>query len=310
MHFFEQNYTSGIENVYRNEKTGISIDIKREDNIHPEVSGNKFRKLKYNILKAIENNHHSVLTYGGAYSNHIAATAAAAKLHNLKSIGIIRGDEIEDKFHRYPEQNSTLAFAKSQGMTFHFINREKYKQKDTIPEIEKLKDIFGDFYRIPEGGTNALAVRGCEDILNQDDDQYQIIACCVGTGGTLAGLVNASQPKQHVFGFSALKGHQHHEILQYVNKNNFSIFQDHEFGGYAKTNEKLIEFINAFFHCTSIKLDPIYTGKMMFKLFKMVEQGKFERNTKILVIHSGGLQGVKGFNILQKSKNRTALVFQ
>jgi 1-aminocyclopropane-1-carboxylate deaminase len=310
MTFFQQNFTSEIQNVYWNKKTGISIDIKREDKIHPQVSGNKFRKLKYNLLKALNENYKCILTYGGAFSNHISATAAAAKINGLKSIGVVRGEEIKEKFENDLEHNPTLAFAKAQGMQLHFISREDYRLKDDISEINKLKNRFGDFYRIPEGGTNDLAVRGCEEILNDDDEKYDVISCCVGTGGTIAGIINASKLNQQIYGFSALKGHQHKEIRKYVNMNNFRIIEDDEFGGYAKTNDSLVEFINSFYRCTSIKLDPVYTGKMFFKLFKMIEQNHFKNGTKILAIHSGGLQGVKAFNNLQKSKNRTSLIFQ
>ena len=310
MSFFEQNFISDIQNIYKNEKTGISIDIKREDKIHPLISGNKFRKLKYNILKAKRDGHKCLLTYGGAFSNHITATAAAANLNNLRSIGVIRGEEIEERFNNDPEHNPSLAFAKSQGMRFCFVNRGKYILKDQITEVEELKQKFGDFYRIPEGGTNALAVKGCQEILTLNDHEYDIIACCVGTGGTIAGIINASKADQFIYGFSALKGHEHHEINAYVNKRNFKIFEDSEFGGYAKSNEELINFINSFYRCTSIKLEPIYTGKMFFKLFKMIEQKQIKDGTKILAIHSGGLQGVKAFNNLQKTKNRQPIIFQ
>jgi 1-aminocyclopropane-1-carboxylate deaminase len=310
MSFFEQNVISKIENVYNDKQRHISIDIKREDKIHPKISGNKFRKLKYNIKQAIKEDYKCILTYGGAFSNHIAATAAATNLKDIRSIGIIRGEEIESKLAQSPDHNPTLAFAKSQGMEFHFISREDYKNKDEISEIEKLKQKYGEFYRIPEGGTNELAVKGCEEILNENDKAYDVITCCVGTGGTLAGIINSSKPHQEVIGFSSLKGHNHNEINQFIKQDNFKIIEDIEFGGYAKSNRKLIEFINSFYRCTSIKLDPIYTGKMMFKLFEMINNNSIANNTKILAIHSGGLQGIQAFNYLQKSKNRTALIFQ
>lgn len=310
MSFFNQNFTSEVENVYRNVKTGISIDIKREDKIHPQVSGNKFRKLKYNILKALDENRKCILTYGGAFSNHICATAAAAKMNGLDAIGVIRGEEIAEKLKNHPDRNPTLAFAKSQGMQLHFVSRENYRLKDNLTEIEKLRQKFGDFNRIQEGGTNALAVKGCEEILTNSDEKYDIIACCVGTGGTIAGIINTSKPHQHIYGFSALKGHQHREIHQYVNKTNFKIFEDEAFGGYAKSNDRLVEFINSFYRCTSVKLDPIYTGKMFYQLFEMIENNEIANDTKILVIHSGGLQGIKAFNNFQQSKNKPRLIFQ
>lgn len=310
MSFFDQNITSAIENIYHNDKYQISVDIKREDQIHPYVSGNKFRKLKYNLLEAIEQKHDTILTYGGAYSNHIVATAVASKMNNLKSIGIIRGDEIEEKFNQNPEHNPTLALAHAQGMTLYFVSRKQYRLKNELMEINHLKQKFGKFYRIPEGGTNALAVKGCMEILNSADNKYDLICCCVGTGGTLAGIVSASKPHQSVLGFSALKGHNHDNILGYVNQQNFEIIQDHEFGGYAKTDGRLIAFMNSFYRCTGIKTDPIYTGKMLYKLFKMIENNQIPNQTKILVIHSGGIQGIKAFNNFQKSKNRGHLIFQ
>lgn len=310
MSFFEKNHISAIENVYRDPYRKILVDVKREDKIHPYVSGNKFRKLKYNIKNLKSNHYSTILTYGGAFSNHIAATAAAAKICGIESIGVIRGDEIKEKLLKNPKHNPTLAYARSQGMRLHFISRSDYAQKETDQEILKLEEKFGLFYRIPEGGTNSLAVKGCEEILNNDDQNYDVLACCVGTGGTISGIINASKAHQNIYGFSALKNHKHQEIHQFTQKNNWNIFEDHRFGGYAKTSNELIEFINSFYRCTGIKLDPIYTGKMMFKLFEMIDKNHFSDGTKILVIHSGGLQAVKAFNDMLKSKNRPSIIFQ
>jgi 1-aminocyclopropane-1-carboxylate deaminase len=309
MAFFEENHVSSIQNIYRDTKRNISIDIKREDKIHPQVSGNKFRKLKYNIQSLKSDNYNTLLTYGGAFSNHIAASATAASISGIKSIGVIRGEEIKEKMSKDPTHNPTLAYALSQGMHLHFISRTSYFNKDAEEEIYKLKKAFGSFYRIPEGGTNALAVKGCEEILNPEDEKYDIIACCVGTGGTISGIINASKPHQKVFGFSALKNHQHLEILKYTTKKNWRIYEDYYFGGYAKTTDELIEFINSFYRCTQIKLDPIYTGKMMFKIFKMINNSEIPNDTKILTIHSGGLQGVMAYNNMLKSKNRPSIKF-
>ncbi len=306
--FFDKPFNAKIESVYFNSKTNILIDIKREDEIHPFVSGNKFRKLKYNIAEAISKKHNTLLTYGGAYSNHICATAAAAHLYGLQSIGIIRGEELIEDYNSNT-LNPTLRFAKARGMKLVFINREKYRHKEQAKEIEELKEKYGDFYRVPEGGTNLLAVKGCEEILTNADKQYDYICCCVGTGGTLAGLINASDAHQRLLGFSALKGHSHSEISQYTNKKNWEIFEDSIFKGYAKSNNALIEFINSFYRCTSIKLDPIYTGKMLYRLFDMVNQNYFPEGAKILAIHSGGLQAVEGFNQIQLKKGKAILQF-
>ncbi len=309
MSFFDASYQSKIQNVYCDKTRDISVDIRREDQIHNVVSGNKFRKLKYNVKQALLEKKHTVLTYGGAFSNHIAATASAAKICDLKSIGIIRGEELKHKLEENPNHNPTLSYAQQQGMQLHFISRKDYKIKENTDEIKKLQQRFGSFYRIPEGGANALAVKGCEEILSPSDKKYDIVACCVGTGGTLAGIINSSFKHQKVYGFSALKNHHHEDIKQWTTRNNWQIFQENHFGGYAKTNKELIEFINSFYRCTSIKLDPIYTGKMFYRLFKMIEQNYFPENTKILAIHTGGLQGIKGFNQQQRLKKKPCIEF-
>ncbi len=180
----------------------ISLSIKREDLIHPIISGNKYRKLKYNLLHAKEEGFKKLLTYGGAFSNHILAVAAAGKENGLDTIGVIRGDELEEKW----EVNPTLALAKNLGMCFKFVSREQYRQNGDDRFVETLKKEFGNFYAIPEGGTNALAIKGCEEILFDEDKEFDIVATCVGTGGTLAGLINSSAPNQEILGFSALKG--------------------------------------------------------------------------------------------------------
>lgn len=309
MSFFDTSYQSKIQNIYWDKARNISVDIKREDQIHPIVSGNKFRKLKYNIKDALTKKQDVLLTYGGAYSNHIAATATAAKLCGLQSVGVIRGEEIQDKLIQNPEHNPTLAYAKQQGMLLHFVSRQSYKDKDKGIEIAKLQEKFGNFYRIPEGGTNALAVKGCEEILTTADKHYDVVTCCVGTGGTLAGIIKSTSKTQHVFGFSALKNHSHDEIKQWVTQKNWQIIQEDIFGGYAKTNADLINFINSFYRCTKIKLDPIYTGKMLYRLLDMINQNHFSNHTKILAIHTGGIQGAEGFNLKQSSKSQPRLEF-
>src|SRR5690606_11635622 len=194
--------------------------IKREDLIHPFVSGNKFRKLKYNILAAQKQNHKTLLTFGGAFSNHIAAVAAAGTEFGFKTIGIIRGEELQ---HKIPE-NPTLSFAKNCGMYLHFVSREVYKSKNEPNFIINLNKQFGNFYFLPEGGTNALAVKGCEEILTENENQFDYICVPVGTGGTMAGLLKASDVGQKILGFSALKGtFQSSELEKYTSKTNFEI---------------------------------------------------------------------------------------
>jgi 1-aminocyclopropane-1-carboxylate deaminase len=306
MSFFDEDFFSEIQTVFYDKQRDIQLDIKREDKIHPYISGNKFRKLKYNIKQAINTKHDTILTYGGAFSNHISATATAAKLCGLKSIGVIRGEELYNKIN----DNPTLSYAQKQGMKLHFISRKDYAEKDSTAEIKKLEKQFGDFYRIPEGGTNALAVKGCEEILKETDQQYDFIACCVGTGGTLAGIINSSFKHQKIYGFSALKNHAHEDIKTWTNKTNWQIFEDKTFGGYAKTNEDLVKFINQFYRQTAIKLDPIYTGKLFYNVFDLIQNNHFPKHSKILAIHTGGLQGVEGFNNRQKTKNKACIKFE
>lgn len=282
----------------------ISLYIKREDLIHPEVSGNKFRKLKYNIKEAKSRGKKVLLTFGGAYSNHIAATAAAGMYANMKTIGVIRGDELAIDFHKTLESNPTLKFAVSCGMDLYFVSREEYREKEDLDYIQFLYDKFGDFCLIPEGGTNAFAVKGCEEILNPEDADFDVVCCSVGTGGTISGLINASKKHQRILGFPALKGDfLRKEVEARVVNENWSLNTNYHFGGYAKVNKELISFINQFKKKYAIPLDPIYTGKLLFGIFDLLEKGYFQPGSKILAIHTGGLQGISGMNTILKKKN-------
>lgn len=282
------------QDIHINFPNNISLTIKREDLIHPFVSGNKFRKLKYNLLQAKAENKTALLTFGGAFSNHIAAVAYAGKEQGFKTIGIIRGDELFDKI----EENPTLKFAQENGMQFEFISREDYRLKSEISLIEKLKDKYGDFYLVPEGGTNELAVKGCEEILTEEDAVFNYVCCAVGTGGTISGLINSAFPNQKILGFPALKGDfLTDEIRIFAKKDNWNLISDYHFGGYGKVNLELIEFINAFFEENKVPLDPIYTGKMVFGVIDLIGKNYFEPHSKIVLIHTGGLQGIDGMNI-------------
>ncbi|WP_281631361.1 1-aminocyclopropane-1-carboxylate deaminase/D-cysteine desulfhydrase [Flavobacterium luteolum] len=277
----------------------ISLTIKREDLIHPFVSGNKFRKLKYNLLQAKAKNKKTLLTFGGAFSNHIAAVAYAGMEQGFKTIGIIRGDELLNKI----EENPTLKFAQENGMQFEFVSREEYRLKNEESFIQGLKDKFGDFYLVPEGGTNELAVKGCEEILTDEDAVFNYVCCAVGTGGTISGLINNSLPNQKILGFPALKGDfLTDEIRIFAKKDNWNLISDYHFGGYGKINLELIEFINAFFEETKVSLDPIYTGKMVFGVIDLIGKNYFPPHSKILLIHTGGLQGIDGMNVKLKQK--------
>ena len=286
------------------ENTSVELHIRREDLIHPFVSGNKFRKLKYNLIEAKKQHFESILTFGGAYSNHIAATAFAAQENGLRSIGIIRGDELADKM----DDNPTLTFAKSCGMVFKFISREAYRNKDEVDFLEELANEFGKFYLLPEGGTNDLAVRGCEEILTPKDAVYDVICTCVGTGGTIAGIINSSFSHQKILGFPALKGgFLQKDIRKFAINENWSLIDDYHFGGYGKVSPELIAFMNWFSNEYKILLDPIYTSKMVFGVLDMINKNYFPDNSKILIIHSGGLQGIEGMNKKLKLKNATTI---
>lgn len=279
------------------DKAEVFLDIKREDKIHKEVSGNKFRKLKYNLIEAKKAGFKTVLTFGGAYSNHIAATAAAGKIIGLQTIGIIRGEELANDLEKTLFENDTLRLASSSGMYLKFISREIYRSKTNPEFLQKLRDEFGSCYIIPEGGTNPLAIKGCEEILTPEDAMYDIISCAVGTGGTISGIINSSESHQKILGFPALKGEfLLGEIKKYTSKTNWELIHNYHFGGYGKINQEGIEFINTFSEQQHILLDPVYTMKMIFGVFDMVQSSVFKKNTRILAIHTGGIQGIAGMN--------------
>ena len=267
---------------------GFEISIKRLDLVHPQISGNKFFKLKYNLLAAQQQGYKKLLTFGGAYSNHIAATAYAAQLFGFESLGIIRGEELASK-----PLNPTLNTAQQFGMQLQFVTRETYRQKQSSAYLAQLQQDYPDYYVIPEGGTNPLAIQGCAEILSHADRQnYDLICCAVGTGGTIAGLIEASHPQQQVLGFSALKGDfLNTEVKQLTPKRNWQITDQYCCGGYAKTTPELLQFIQDFEQQYDIPLEQIYTGKMLLGLTDLIQQGAFPRDHRILVIHSGGLQG-------------------
>jgi len=272
------------------EQSELKVLLKPEYLNHPWISGNKWWKLKYNLEEAVGNQHTTLLTFGGAYSNHIYATAAAAKETGLKSIGIIRGEEVQPL-------NRTLAFAKSCGMKLHFVSREEYRHKTEEAFIQKLQDRFGDFYLMPEGGTNELAVKGVTELGSAllDEVDFDHLCLPVGTGGTMAGLVHSFKGKKNVLGFSVLKGGDflNEEIKRWTGGlfSNWNIVEDYHFGGYAKTTPELMNFISAFEKQHKIPLDQVYTAKMMFGVFDLVQRGFFKNGSTIVILHTGGLQG-------------------
>ncbi|RXR20472.1 1-aminocyclopropane-1-carboxylate deaminase/D-cysteine desulfhydrase [Flavobacterium amnicola] len=287
-------------------KNDISLYIKREDAIHSFVSGNKFRKLKYNLADVEVKDYDSLVTFGGAFSNHIAAVAFACKEKNINCVGVIRGEELPSKIH----ENPTLQFAQKNGMKFEFVTREQYREKDTEAFKHYLQSKYGDCLILPEGGTNALAVKGCEEILQVEEKQFDYICCAVGTGGTIAGLINSVAEHQKVIGFPALKGDfLQDEIRKFAKNKNWELMTHYHFGGYGKVTNEFIGFINQFFKQTKIPLDPIYTGKMVFGVLDLIEKDYFPPHSKILMIHTGGLQGVQGMNQLLEKRKMTKIAF-
>ncbi len=281
---------------------GVRLFIKREDELHPVISGNKYRKLAYNIEEAKKQGKTTLLTFGGAYSNHLVATAGAGKLADFSTIGIVRGDELKGN-EKALKENPTLSFCLESGMKLDFVSRQEYRQKTEPFFIEKLQEKYGDFYLVPEGGTNHFAVKGCQEILNQEDDKFDVICSAVGTGGTISGIINSIKPRQRVIGFPALKGDfLYKEIEKYTNSDDWSLNLYYNFGGYGKVSEKLITFINRFKKETGIPLDPVYTGKMLYGIVDMIKKDEFPKGTNILAIHTGGLQGIEGMNKVLRKK--------
>jgi 1-aminocyclopropane-1-carboxylate deaminase len=230
----------------------------------------------------------------------------AGNLSGFKTIGIIRGDELGKDVAKTLASNATLREARKNGMQFKFVSREKYRDKTSEGFINELKEEFGDFYLVPEGGTNDLAIKGCEEILIEEDNKFDYICCAIGTGGTISGLINSAKTHQNIIGFPALKGDfLTKEIQKLATKDdNWNIDTTYHFGGYGKYNTDLIRFINELKEQTGLSVDPIYTGKMMFGVLDKIARNEFPENTKILVIHTGGLQGIAGVNEKLKNKNQ------
>jgi 1-aminocyclopropane-1-carboxylate deaminase len=269
------------------EKAGVRVMMKREDLNHPFIAGNKWWKLKYNLEEAVKLGHSTLLTFGGAYSNHIYATAAAAHELGLKSIGVIRGEETLPL-------NNVLSFALSKGMKFHYVSRESYRMKAERVFTDTLHKTFGDFYLIPEGGTNELAVSGVTEFAQTLGNNFDYLCCAVGTGGTMAGLINGTQKEKKLIGFPVLKNgeflKEEIENLLPGKYNNWSLNTDYHFGGYAKITPQLISFIEDFKAKHQVQLDSIYTGKALFGIFDLITRNFFPKQSTILFFHSGGVR--------------------
>jgi len=266
--------------------------VKRLDLTHPVISGNKWYKLRHNLTAAREQGHHTLLSFGGAYSNHIHALAGAGKQFGFNTIGVIRGEP-------YAPLNPTLQYAVEQGMQLHYLNRVDYRNKHTLEIIETLRQRFGNFYLLPEGGSNMLAVKGVSELVAELPGELDVLACACGTGATLAGLIHGLAGDKQALGVAVLKGagflEQDIQMLLQQTGNpppqNWRLALDYHCGGYAKTIPELLAFIHEFEARHQLPLEPTYTGKLMWALMTMVERGEFPRGTTLVALHSGGLQG-------------------
>ena len=271
----------------------LQVDMLRIDLHDPDIPGNKFWKLKYNIREMEDRGLDTMVSFGGAYSNHISALAAAGRKYGFKSVGIIRGEELSG-------DNPTLAEAAKQGMELKFIDRTTYR--DWKKGAVDLDEFLGmeNYYLLPEGGSNALAVRGCAEILNESTREYNIICCPVGSGGTLAGLIAGSVPEQNILGFSALKGGEYleEEVMDLVeayapgiDRKNWLLNHDYHFGGFASVKLTLLKTYQKFLELNNVELDLIYTVKMVYGVWDLLRSGSLDPDKRILLIHTGGQQG-------------------
>ncbi len=273
-------------------RRGVRLLAKRDDLISDEVPGNKWRKLKYNLTDASARGASTVLTFGGAFSNHIRATAAAGNLLGLATIGVIRGEE------RLP-LNWSLASATARGMHLTYLDRSTYRRKDHPEVVADLRRRFGDFHLIPEGGSNPAGVRGCAEILGEVDENFDVVCCACGTGGTLAGIAAALRPGQRAIGFSALKGGRFLEqVVVDLQRaafgrptDNWRIECDFHFGGFAKKSPELQHFIDDFAKRHGILLEPVYVAKMMYGLFDLARCGAIRPDTTVLAVITGPAEG-------------------
>jgi len=266
----------------------ITLSVLRLDQIHPIVSGNKIFKLHYFLQEAINSNK-KIITFGGAFSNHLAAVASTCNHYHLECIGIVRGE-------RSTTLSPALLYCFEQGMQLEFVSRNVYNEKVQESFLNALQIRFGDHILVPEGGFCREGAKGSAEIYPYfADEEYTHICCPVGTATTLAGLINIADSSQHVLGFSALKHLDFEERIKHllgdIPLRNYSLISDYHFGGFAKKTDELINFMNAFYKNHSIPLDFVYTGKMMYGVFDLIAKNNFPINSKILCIHTGGVQG-------------------
>jgi 1-aminocyclopropane-1-carboxylate deaminase len=271
-------------------EAGIAADLLRLDLIHPVISGNKWFKLKYHLKAALEAGSKGLLTFGGAWSNHLVATAAAAAAAGLPCIGIVRGE-------RAAQLTPTLQDAENSGMILQFVNRTEYADEAVLQL--RMQERYPEYYLVPQGGQGPEGVRGAAEILQlvADPSQYTHIACAAGTGTMMAGLVEASIPQQLVLGFSSLKLSDtiHNSLTAFLEaqtqKRNYQFIWQYHFGGYARKTALLTDFMRELFQRTAIPTDIVYTGKLLYGVNELAKEKFFPLQSKLLVIHSGGLQG-------------------
>jgi 1-aminocyclopropane-1-carboxylate deaminase len=277
-------------------KHNISVQIKRDDLIHPIISGNKWRKLKYNLQQAQRIGAQGILTFGGCFSNHIHASAFACQQQHLTSIGVIRG-EFEN------QNNYTLNWAKHWGMQLNFVDRKTYRLRHDTDYLETLQARYPHFYLVPEGGSNELAIPGMAEVIDELALQttFDTILTPVGSGGTIAGLIAADNNEHNILGVAVLKqdGYLADSVTQLLpvaarTFNNWKILKDYHCGGYAKFSNNDAQQIRAFSKQTGINCEPVYSGKMILALLHLIEQGHFPAGHRIVLLHTGGMQGLAG----------------
>ncbi|KAA3440188.1 1-aminocyclopropane-1-carboxylate deaminase/D-cysteine desulfhydrase [Rufibacter hautae] len=275
---------------------GVELAVLREDLLHPGIPGNKWRKLKYNLLAAQEQGCETLVTFGGAFSNHIAAVAAAGKEFGFSTVGYIRGEETLPL-------NPTLAFTAQQGMLLRYLSRSDYRLRNEPHFQAQILKTAPKPYLLPEGGTNLLAVKGCAEIITELTAPWDVLCVASGTSGTLAGIVVGVAGKGKIIGFPALKGGEflQKEVTELVQAYSGQTYQNWElqihyhFGGYAKHTPELLAFIQTFHQRHNILLDPVYTGKMLYGVFDLIKQDYFPAGTKLVAVHTGGQQGWAGY---------------
>lgn len=280
---------------------GINLAVKREDLIHPYVSGNKWRKLKYNLLRAREEGTKTIVTFGGAFSNHIHAIAVACKLTKLQSIGIIRGE--------YDSANPTLQFARSCGMELFFIDRQSYREKEKSTVVKEFLEGLESYTIVPEGGTNELAFEGLEELAHEINcKNHHVVMVSAGTGGTATGILQALDISKELWVYSSLKSdYLKQEISSKVTSeksDQFRFLSDYHYGGYGKSPATLISFINDFQNHAQIPLDPIYNAKLIAGFFDMIRSETLDKSKSYLWIHTGGLQGAMAYNYMAAKKGK------